>query len=79
MKLCKNCKWYKKKWWEKIPHCYRAYKNAKTIVEENPVTGEVTSYVCASRVQCEEERGSHFHSSIHCGLSGNFWEAKVGD
>ena len=75
MRSCKDCKHYKKKWWGKTPYRYRRYKNAKTIVNTDPVTGKVTSYVRAHRVLCEEERSTDFHH-LDCGHNGQYWEAK---
>jgi hypothetical protein len=69
MKLCKNCRWSRRKWFE-ATRCYNP--NAEQVPAEiSPVTGKTTpqeAYLCVVM------RLDH-HS---CGSEGRLWADKTG-
>ena len=70
MKLCKDCKWYKKDWithliLHLIERSDRFDKCLNPIFDPNPVTGKTDGRYCDST--------RRFHG---CGMEGKYWEAK---
>ena len=66
IKLCKDCKWYKKDW---ITHLMersdRFDKCLSPALNENLVTGKSNGYYC--------DTTRRFHK---CGMEGKLWEAR---
>ena len=67
MKLCKDCKWYRKDWYARITGygnifdmCFNPILN-----EADPVTGKTNGSFCDSTRK--------FHG---CGMEGKLWEAR---
>jgi hypothetical protein len=66
MKLCKDCKFYKKNWFMHLFERSDRYdKCLNPIFNQNPVTGKTNG------LYCDNTRKYH-----GCGMEGKYWEAK---
>jgi hypothetical protein len=66
MKLCKDCKFYKRDWFEHLFARTDIFdKCLNPIFEQNPVTGKTKGRYCDSTRK--------FHG---CGMEGKYFEAK---
>ena len=67
LKLCKDCKWYKKNWIEHLSGSGDQFdKCMNPILNGNLVTGKYKG------VFCDTAR----NYGIRCGKEGRYWEAK---
>jgi hypothetical protein len=71
MKLCKDCKYYKKDWGARILGLGDNYDKCMRPVETNLVTGK--SY---KPQYCDQQRRFSIGMSWLCGPEGQHWEAK---
>jgi hypothetical protein len=70
-KLCKDCKWYRKSWFE---HIFFRSSNFDTCTSPNTTTDLVTGY---QRRFCDMLRANRWKElDFSCGPEGRFWEAK---
>ena len=66
MKLCKDCKYYHKDWWEHLVHKTDYWDTCMRPNDNNPVSGIPNHYRCGY-----ERRYEYL-----CGPEGTYWEAK---
>ena len=70
-KLCKDCKWYRKSWFEHIVFRTNRYDMcASPNTTDDLVTGHKQRF-------CDMLRSSRWSElDFSCGVKGKFWEAK---
>ena len=67
VRLCKDCKHYKKNWFEHFFNRSDTYdKCLNPIFDQNPVTGKIKGRYC--------DNMRKFHG---CGMDAKYWEAKT--
>ena len=71
MKLCKDCKYYRKDW---LTHLFGMGFRHDTCASPNTTTNPVTGY---DKRFCDMLRSSRWKElDYFCGPDGRFWEAK---
>jgi hypothetical protein len=66
IKLCKDCKWYKKSWFEHLTGSGDQYDTClNPVLSQNLVTGRSNGKYC-----------DHARKYYECGKEGKYWEAK---
>jgi hypothetical protein len=66
MKLCKDCKYYRKEWWEHLVYKTDYWDTCMRPNDNNPVSGIPNYYRCGYERMYE----------YLCGPEGTYWEAK---
>ena len=68
LRLCKDCKWYKKSWFEHFTGSGDRFDMCfNPVLSENLVTGKVKGGRCCSFMRMY---------SGGCGVAGKYWEAR---